>query len=76
MQSAIARKSKLSPYKLSMVLNKQRKLDANELFDVCDAIDMTPTELREYKPTTPERRQGIANALEVEPNELYGIKSQ
>lgn len=56
MQSAIARKSKLSPYKLSMVLNKQRKLDANELFDVCDAIDMTPTELREYKSIGSEKR--------------------
>lgn len=48
-QAVIARKANITPCKLSQVLKKERKLDANELFDICMAIDMTPTELSEYR---------------------------
>lgn len=47
-QAAIARKSNMSASQLSLVLNKERRLDANELFDLCKAIEMTPSELQNY----------------------------
>ena len=49
-QEVIAKKAGITPMKLSMVLNQKRKLDANEMIAICDAIEMTPTELAEYKP--------------------------
>jgi len=50
-QAVIAKKANLSATKFSQILNLERKLEANELFDVCVAIDMTPMELKEYKPS-------------------------
>lgn len=50
-KAAIARKANISPCKLSLVLNRERRLDANELFHLCEAIEMTPTELKDYKST-------------------------
>lgn len=47
-QAVIAKKANLSPAQFSMILNKERKLEANELFDVCKAIEMTPDNLRNY----------------------------
>lgn len=47
-QAAIAKKARLTPMQLSQILSKERKLEANELFDVCDAIEMTPVELKNY----------------------------
>lgn len=47
-QAAIARKANLTPMKFSQILSKERRLEANELFDICEAIDMTPMELRNY----------------------------
>ena len=38
-----------------MVLSKKRKLDANELFNLCDALDVTPVELMGYKSDEPEK---------------------
>lgn len=54
-QAVIAKKSNLSPAKFSQILNLERRLEANELFDVCAAIDMTPMELKQYKPRLPEK---------------------
>lgn len=48
-QAAIAKKAGLSPCKLSQIVNLSRKLEANEMFALCDAIDMTPVELAEYR---------------------------
>ncbi|MCM1439911.1 MAG: helix-turn-helix domain-containing protein [Roseburia sp.] len=48
-QAVIAKKANISPCKLSQILNKSRKLEANELFDICEVIEMTPSELRNYK---------------------------
>lgn len=47
-QGSLARKAKMRPSQLSMVLNKQRKLYAEELFRLCDAMEITPIILREY----------------------------
>lgn len=47
-QAAIAEKANIAPCKLSQVLNGKRKLDANELFNLCEAIEMTPVELKNY----------------------------
>lgn len=52
-QAVVARNSNLSPAKMSQILNLERKLEANELFDVCGAIGMTPTELKDYEPRMP-----------------------
>ena len=48
-QKRVAEMANLSDSKLSAILLKRRKLDANELFDICNAIEITPSELREYK---------------------------
>ncbi len=47
-QAAIAKKANMPASKLSQVLNKGRKLEANELFDICEAMDITPSDLRNY----------------------------
>ena len=47
-QTKLAAKSNLSGVQLSQILLKKRKLDANELFDLCHAIEITPSELRNY----------------------------
>lgn len=53
-QSAIAAKANMSPGVLSMVLSKKRKLEANELYDLCEAMEISPTELRvRYEPQMP-----------------------
>lgn len=48
-QASIARKAGMTPCKLSQVVNLDRKLEANEMFALCEAIGMTPVELAEYK---------------------------
>lgn len=47
-QVAVADKAGMTPMQLSKVLDKSRKLDANELFAICDAIEMTPMEVKNY----------------------------
>ena len=50
-QSSIATKAHMSPATFSMILGKKRKLDANELYALCEAMEISPTELRDrYKP--------------------------
>lgn len=53
-QAEIARKANLSPAKLSQILGKERRLEANELYAVCEAIEMTPMELKDYRPRQPK----------------------
>ena len=55
-QAAIARKSNLSPAKLSQILSKERRLEANELYDICETIGLTPMELKDYKPRLPDSK--------------------
>lgn len=52
-QAVIAKKAGMSPFKLSQVVNLDRKLEANEMFALCEAMKMTPIELFEYNPRTP-----------------------
>lgn len=53
-QSAIAEKANMSPVMLSMILNKKRRVEANELYDLCEAMEIPPTELRDrYGTQTP-----------------------
>lgn len=47
LQSAVAEKAGLSKQKLSDVVNKRRKLEANEMFQICMAMDITPDHLFE-----------------------------
>lgn len=48
-QSKIAKRAGLTPSKLCAVLKKRRDLEANELFNLCDALGTTPEALREYR---------------------------
>lgn len=48
-QAFIAKKAGMSPCKLSQVVNLERKLEANEMFALCNAMGITPVELSEYK---------------------------
>ena len=48
MQASIARKAGISPCKLSAILSKKRKLEANEMFDLCEAMGISPCELRAW----------------------------
>lgn len=50
-QIVIAQKAKLTPAKLSGILNKSRKLDVNEMVILCEVLGITPEELLNYKPT-------------------------
>lgn len=55
-QSSIAMRAHMSPSVLSMILSKKRRLEANELYDLCAAMEISPTELRDkYKPRLPEK---------------------
>ena len=44
-QNVIARKARLTPAKLSGVLNKSRRLDVNEFMAICDAMQIKPEEI-------------------------------
>lgn len=48
-QSAIALKVNLTAQQLSDIVNKRRKLEANEFFNICQVINITPNELLEIK---------------------------
>ncbi len=56
-QCEIATRAGMTPAKLCAVLKKRRMLEANELFDLCDALGTTPDELRSYGAT---QKQGPA----------------
>ena len=45
-QNEIARRANMQPNSLSAVLNKRRKLEANEMIDLCSALGIRPEELR------------------------------
>lgn len=47
-QAVVANKANMTPVKLSQIINLERRLEANELFALCEAIEMTPMELAEY----------------------------
>lgn len=55
-QAAIAKKAKMNPCKLSQVINFERRLEANEMFALCEAMDMTPMELAEYGSKLPDEK--------------------
>jgi DNA-binding Xre family transcriptional regulator len=44
-KQAVALRAGLNPQKLCDVIAKRRKLDANELVEICRAINITPNEL-------------------------------
>lgn len=50
-QAAIARKANISPSKLSDILNLRRRLDANEMFDICDAMEISYSDLKPNRTT-------------------------
>lgn len=45
-QAAIARKANMSPSKLSDILNMRRRLEANEMFSLCDAMEINYSDLK------------------------------
>lgn len=47
-QAVVAKKADLTPAQLSGILNKGRKLDANEMFALCEVLGITPDQLRNY----------------------------
>lgn len=44
-QAAIAKKAGLTEQQLSDIINKRRKLDANEMFSLCRAMGTDPNSL-------------------------------
>ena len=44
-QSYIAEKTGLTNQQLSDIIRKRRKLDANEMFDICSILGVTPNDL-------------------------------
>lgn len=46
--SEIARRADITPVKLSLVLAKKRKLEANELCKLCTVLNVSLKELRDY----------------------------
>ena len=55
-QAVLAKKANMTPCKLSQVINLERKLDANEMFALCEAMSVTPVELAEYEPVQSDRK--------------------
>jgi len=51
-QGEVAMRAGMTPNKLCAVLKKRRALDANELFSICDVLEVTPELLRNYKRPT------------------------
>lgn len=51
-QSAIARKVGMTPQQLTDVLKLRRKLEANEMLKICDAISISPSMLVRQEPQT------------------------
>ncbi|WP_101908849.1 helix-turn-helix domain-containing protein [Marasmitruncus massiliensis] len=45
-QIAVAERANLSPAKLSGILNKKRKLEAGEMFSICEVINISPERLK------------------------------
>ena len=45
-QAAIARKAGMTPQQLCDVVNLRRRLDANEMLDICDAMGIPYSDLR------------------------------
>lgn len=45
----IAKKINLTPSKFSAILNKNRKIEANEFINLCRVLEMTPEQLISYK---------------------------
>ena len=58
-QAKIAKKANMNPCKLSQILNKDRRLEANELFDLCRAIEMTPMELKNHPNTNDPEKEVV-----------------
>lgn len=44
-QKAVAEQAGLTEFQLSAIMNKRRRLDANEMFRLCQALHVTPNEL-------------------------------
>lgn len=47
-QAVIAQRAGMTPDQFCAVLKHRRKLDANEFFQVCDALGMSPNEVAAY----------------------------
>lgn len=47
-QAKFAKRVEITPVQISGILNKKRRLEANELFCFCDALNMSPKEIQEY----------------------------
>lgn len=57
-QATLAKRANMTPCKLSQVVNLERKLEANEMFALCNAMGITPVELAEYEPKQPGGKDG------------------
>lgn len=51
-QAVIARKAGMRPQQLCAVINMRRKLDANELFALCDAMEIAYSDVDPSKYAT------------------------
>ncbi len=47
-QVSVAEKIGMSEQQISDIVNKRRKLDANEMIDLCNAMNITPDKLLMY----------------------------
>lgn len=48
-QEAVARRVDLSPRQLSDIVSKRKKLDADMLFRICEAVGTTPNDIFEIQ---------------------------
>lgn len=52
----VAKRANIDPAKLSDIVNKRRRLDANVLFDLCEALGKRPGEIYELALDSPGQR--------------------
>ena len=57
-KQAVALRAGLNPQKLCDVIAKRRKLDANELVEICRAINITPNELLGFGVERQKEKEG------------------
>lgn len=51
----VAKETGLSDQQLSDIMNKRRRLEANEFVRICEVIEMSPDEVLGYGVTTDQR---------------------
>ncbi|WP_050697557.1 helix-turn-helix domain-containing protein [Anaeromassilibacillus senegalensis] len=54
-RNVVAQRANLTPQQLCDIANKRRRLDANEMFKICEALGITPNDLLAWAVVQPSK---------------------